>query len=413
MIKFADIQAAAARIGPHVERTPFRRSRTLSGLSGADVWLKFENLQFTASFKERGALNRLLTLSEEARNRGVIAMSAGNHAQGVAYHGARLGIPVVIVMPEGTPFSKIRQTEEHGAEVVVTGVNFDETNARTLTIAAERGLTVVHPYDDPMVMAGQGTIALEMLEDVPDLTDLVIAVGGGGLIGGMATAAQALKPHVRVTGVEVQGFSGYAHAFFSGPKAYGGTTIAEGIAVQAIADGPAAVIRALVDLIQVVPESDVEHAIALLLSIEKTVVEGAGAAGLAALLADRTRYEGRTVGLVLCGGNIDNRLLSTLLLRELVRDGRIVTLRMDIPDRPGVLSRIATIIGNAGGNIMEVNHQRLFMDISAKAAELNLVMETRGATHAQTIVEALRADGFTVAVLDQTGVERTDVNGAP
>jgi threonine dehydratase len=400
MISLADIQNAAAAIKGAVERTPCLASRTLSALTGADVRVKFENLQFTASFKERGALNKLLNLTAEERKRGVIAMSAGNHAQGVAYHAGRLGIPATIVMPAFTPFVKVRHTRDFGAEVVLKGETLAEAAAHARELAAREKFVFVHPYDDPHVMAGQGTIALEMLQDMPDLEVLIIPVGGGGLIAGNAVAAKAIKPSISVIGVEAAGYAALYQTLHGQPVNVGGDTIAEGIAVRDIGSGPLAVCKSLIDEVLLVEETAIERAVALFLEIEKTVAEGAGAAGLAAMLTHPDKFRGKKVGLVLCGGNIDTRLLASILMRNLVRDGRIVRLRIKIPDRPGMLAKVTNVIGEAGANIMEVSHQRLFGHVEAKSTDLDVVMETRDRPHVDDVIARLTAAGFKTKLLD-------------
>ncbi len=400
MISLTDIEAAATAIAGAVECTPCLASRTLSQLTGADVRVKFENLQFTASFKERGALNKLLNLTDDERRRGVIAMSAGNHAQGVAYHAGRLGIPATIVMPAFTPFVKVRHTRDFGANVVLKGDTLAEAAAHARELAEAKRFVFVHPYDDPFVMAGQGTIALEMLRDMPDLEMLVIPVGGGGLIAGNAVAAKALKPGIAVVGVEAAGYSALFQMLRDEPVQVGGDTIAEGIAVRDIGAAPLAVCRELVDEVLLVEETAIERAIALFLEIEKTVAEGAGAAGLAAMLAHPEKFRGRKVGLILCGGNIDTRLLASILMRNLVRDRRIVRLRIKIPDRPGLLAKVTAVIGEAGANIMEVSHQRLFGHVEAKSTDLDVVMETRDSKHVDDVIARLEASGFKTKLLD-------------
>ncbi|HYX02732.1 MAG TPA: threonine ammonia-lyase [Reyranella sp.] len=399
-IMLEDIQLAAARIGGAVMHTPCLRSETLSRITKADIWLKFENLQFTASFKERGALNTLLQLSPEERKRGIIAMSAGNHAQGVAYHAGRLGIPATIVMPSFTPNVKVKHTRDHGARVILHGDTLAEAAAEAHRLAKAEQLVFVHPYDDPRIIAGQGTIALEMLQDVPEIDTLVAPVGGGGMIAGCAIAARGLKPDLKVIGVETASYSAMRQLLAGEPVAVGGDTIAEGIAVRDIGALPLAVARALIERVLTVDEVAIENAIALLLEVEKTVVEGAGAVGLAAILAHPQHFAGRKIGLVLSGGNIDTRLLASILLRGLVRDGRIVRLRLMISDLPGQLARVAGLIGKAGGNIVEVQHQRLFGSVVAKATELDVTVETRGRDHVRELVAALQADGFKVRVLE-------------
>jgi threonine dehydratase len=397
-----DIRRAAEAIKGAVERTPCQHSRTLSKLTGADVRLKFENLQFTASFKDRGALNKLLSLTPAERKAGVIALSAGNHAQGVAYHAARLGIPATIVMPETAPFVKVKHTKEYGARVVQSGMTLADCEQVTNEIAAKEGLVFVHPYDDDKIIAGQGTVALEMLEDFPDLDTIVVPIGGGGLISGIAIAAKALKPSIRIVGVETELYPSMHNAVKGGTPVTGGQSIAEGIAVKNVGQRNRAYCERLVDELLLVSEESIERAIALLLAIEKTVVEGAGAAGFAALLQHGERFTGRKVGLVQCGGNIDSRLLANVIMRELQREGRILTIAVEIEDRPGILARVATLVGEAGGNIIEVAHDRMLTDMPAKGAELRISMETRDPAHAQTICQAVRNAGFTVRVLSTT-----------
>lgn len=394
-----DVRAAAKVIAGQVENTPCQRSRTLSQLTGAEVYLKFENLQFTASFKERGALNKLTSLSPEERKRGVIAMSAGNHAQGVAYHAKRLGIPATIVMPQGTPFVKIKYTKDHGARVVIDGATLAEASNRAREIAASDGLVFVHPYDDDKIIAGQGTIALEMLEKFPELDALVIPVGGGGLISGCAVAAKGIKPSIQIYGAEATLFPAMHNILHGHSEAIGGQTIAEGIAVRNVGERCIPIVQKLVDEIVLVPEQTIERAIALLLNVEKTVVEGAGAAGLAALLVKPELFRGKKVGLVLCGGNIDPRLLSNVILRELSREGRILNFAVEIEDRPGILARIATLVGEAGGNIIEVNHNRMLTHVPAKVAELRISAEARDQAHAEEILASIRNAGFKLRLM--------------
>ena len=396
----SDIRAAAALIKGAVERTPCLRSRTLSQLTGANIWLKFENLQFTSSFKERGAVVKLSSLTPEERRQGVIAMSAGNHAQGVAYHAQRLGIPATIVMPKFTPNVKIRHTRAFGAEVLLQGDSLADAGAYARVVAAEKNLVFVHPYDDERIIAGQGTIALEMLEDAPELDILVVPVGGGGLISGIALAAKALKPSISVIGVETELYPALHQRLHNLPIKVGGPTIAEGIAVRDIGERNLAIVRRCVDDVLVVRETDVERALFLLVEIEKTVVEGAGAAGLGAVLVNPGRFKGRNVGLVLSGGNIDSRLLASILMRGLVGDGRLVRLRIDIPDAPGTLSRIAGLVGESGGNIVEVYHQRLFGVVSAKSADLDVLVETRDREHVADLLRLIAAAGYPVRLLD-------------
>jgi threonine dehydratase len=393
-VTFADIEAAAKRLEGQIENTPMRLSRTLSDITGAQVWIKFENLQFTASFKERGAYNRLVQLSEGERRTGVIAVSAGNHAQGVAYNGARLGVPVTIVMPLGTPFTKVEHTRKHGARVLLHGETFADATTYAYQVKEREGLTFVHPYDDPAIIAGQGTIAAEMLRVAPDLDMVVIPVGGGGLISGNAIAAKHLKPGIRVVGVEARMYPSL-HAEMRGEDPVcGGQTIAEGIAVKQIGRLPLQIAKALVDDVVLVDEPHLEQAVALFANVEKTVAEGAGAAGLAALLAHPGKFAGQRVGLILCGGNIDARLLASVLTRGLVREGRISSLRLIGDDRPGLLAKVSKVIGDLGANIIEVAHNRLALDVPAKGAEFDILIETRDAQHTQEIVEALGAVGY-------------------
>ena len=395
-VTLGDVEAARRTIAGAVVNTDFDLSRTLSELTGSEVWLKFENLQFTGAFKERGALNKLASLTASERKRGVIAMSAGNHAQGVAYHATRLGIPATSVMPEGTPTVKVENTRQLGAKVMLEGPTLEDAAAFARHHAAHNDLVFVHPFDDPLVIAGQGTIALEMLEALPGLDVLVVPIGGGGLAAGMAVAAKALKPNIRVVGVEAALYPSMYNALKGSHLPVRGDTLAEGIAVKTPGVITERLIRAHVDDIVLVAEADLERAVSLLITIEKTVVEGAGAAGLAALVADPHRFRGQKVGLVLCGGNIDTRLLASVLTRELARDGRLTRLMIDIPDRPGQLARVASVIGEAGANIVEVYHQRVFTDLPAKGTELHLVIETRDRAHMMSVVEALKAAGYSV-----------------
>ncbi|MEW5683781.1 MAG: threonine ammonia-lyase [Pseudomonadota bacterium] len=391
-----DILAAQARLKGHIERTPCRYSRTLSEITGAEVWVKFENLQFTAAYKERGALNKLLQLGENVRARGVIAASAGNHAQGLAYHAARLGIPVTIVMPKGTPFVKVQQTRNHGANVVIEGDTYDDAATHARALCAERELTFVHPFDDLDVMAGQGTVALEMLEDVPDLEILPIPIGGGGLIAGMATAAKHIKKDIRIIGLEPAMFPSFTAKMRGVRTAQtnGASTIAEGIAVKEVGEHTYAIARPLIDEVLLIEEPYFERGIALYTNVEKTVAEGAGAASLAGLLAYPERFRGKKCGLVITGGNIDTRLLASVLTRELVRESRIVSLRIIGDDRPGLLANVSMIIGQMGANIIEVAHNRLALDVPAKGAEFDVMIETRDAQHTQEVMDALRERGY-------------------
>jgi threonine dehydratase len=393
-LTFDAIKAAADRLSGHIERTPMRRSRTLSEITGADVWIKFENLQFTASYKERGALNKLLQLSQDEKTRGVIAASAGNHAQGLAYHGARLGIPVTIVMPSNTPFVKVQQTRDFGANVVIEGETYDDASTFALDLGRDRGLTFVHPFNDYDVMAGQGTIALEMFAEVPGIEVLPVPIGGGGLIAGVATAAKAIRPDVHVIGFEPAMYPSFSARMQGLNAQAGGQTIAEGIAVKNVGDLTYAVARPLIDDVVLIEEPEFERAIALYANVEKTIAEGAGAGSLAALLAYPERFRGKTCGLILTGGNIDTRLLASVLTRELVRAQRIVSLRIIGDDRPGLLSTVAQTIGAHGANIIEVAHNRLALDVPAKGAEFDIMIETRDARHTQEIIDALGAAGY-------------------
>jgi threonine dehydratase len=405
-VTFADVERAAKIVEGAVVNTDFDASRTLGEMFDAEVWLKFENLQFTASYKERGALNKLASLTETERKAGVIAMSAGNHAQGVAYHARRLGIPVTIVMPAWTPTVKAENTRKLGAKVILDGNSLEDAFVFASKYAIQHGLTFIHPYDDPHVIAGQGTVALEMLAAVPSLDTLVVPIGGGGLISGVAIAAKAIKSSIRIIGVEAQLYPSMLNAIKGSHLPVGGDTLAEGIAVTSPGKMTRQVIEALVDDIVLVPEADLERAVTLLITIEKTVVEGAGAAGLAALIMDPRRYKGHKVGLILCGGNIDTRLLASVLTRELARDGRLSRLAIDIPDRPGQLAQVTGVIGNAGANVVEVYHQRVFTDVPAKGTELNLVIETRDRAHLDAAVAALRGAGYTVTVKSSVGGAR-------
>ena len=393
-VTLADIRRAADTIRGSVMVTACNESRTLGDICGCRLFLKFENLQFTATFKERGALNRLQALSPEERTRGVIAMSAGNHAQGVAYHAKRLGIPATIVMPTGTPMVKIENTRRHGAEVIITGQTLEECFAFVGAHAEQRGLILVHPYDDPLIIAGQGTIGLEMLEAAPELDILVVPIGGGGLISGIATAAKAIKPSLQIIGVQAQLYPSMYNAVKGTQLPMRGDTLAEGIAVKAPGRITTEIVRELVDDIVLVSEDQIERAVATLISIEKTVVEGAGAAGLAAVLAAPERFAGRKVGLVLTGGNIDTRLIASVLTRELAREGRLTQLALDIVDRPGQLAAVSILLADAGANIIEVSHQRTFSDLPAKATLLQLVIETRDSAHLDEVMAKLGASGL-------------------
>jgi threonine dehydratase len=391
----ADVQAAASHLAGQVLDTPCVESKTLSQITGARVFLKFENLQFTASFKERGALNKLAgLLASGASVKGVIAASAGNHAQGLAHHAQRLGLPAVIVMPVQTPTVKVERTRGFGAEVVLHGESFDEAREHALQLADQRSLTFVHPFDDPLVIAGQGTIALEMLREQPTIDTLVIAVGGGGLISGIATVVRALRPDMQIIGVQTTRFPAMVNAVKGTDHPQGSSTIAEGIAVGVPGVITRRIVAELVDDLVLVDEGDIEQAIVMLLEIEKTLVEGAGAAGLAALLKEPERYAGRHVGLVLCGGNIDPLLLQAIIGRGLVRAGRLARIRVGARDAPGVLARITQVVAQAGANIDEVHHQRAFSTLSAQNVEVELVLQTRNLGHVGEVVAQLQAAGF-------------------
>jgi len=404
VIDLAAIQAARARLQGQVHKTPFTHSRTLSDILGAEVWLKFENLQFTASFKERGALNRMLELTPDERAKGVIAVSAGNHAQGVAYHAQRMGVPAVIVMPRFTPTVKVANTRRFGAEVVLHGETFDDAQAHGYHLARERSLVMIHPYDDAAVIAGQGTLALEMLEDQPDLDAMVIAIGGGGLISGVATAARAIKPGIEIVGVQTERFPAMYAAMRGVAMTPGHYTIAEGIAVKSPGVITQEIVRRLVDRIELVSEADIEHAIVVLLEIEKTVVEGAGAAGLAALLHDQAaganRFRGKRVALVLTGGNIDPLMLGELIERGMVRAGRLARIRVDLRDLPGALAHATKLIADAQANIAQVHHQRAFTVLPIQNVEVDFVLQTRGHDHVRDVIDRLNAAGFPAELHD-------------
>jgi threonine dehydratase len=395
-----DVRAAAARIAGSVVRTPTMHSRTLSEMAGADIWLKFENLQFTAAYKERGALNAMLVLGNERCKRGVIAASAGNHAQGLSYHGTRLGLPVTIVMPRTTPTVKVMQTEAVGGTVVLEGESFDEAYAHARKLEVELGLTFIHPFDDPNVAAGQGTVALEMLEDVPELDMLAIPVGGGGLASGMSTIARAIKPGIGLIGVEALLYPSMYNLLKGADLPTGGDTLAEGIAVAEPGRFTSKVLAGLLDDFVLVTESQLEGALALLLQIEKTVVEGAGAAGLAAVLAHREKFAGRKVGIVLSGGNIDTRLLANVLLRDLARSGRLARLRLQLQDRPGALFKVVKIFDEHQINIIEVWHQRIFTHLPAKGLITDIECEARDREQLDGLVTALKAEGYAVSQVE-------------
>jgi threonine dehydratase len=399
MLELKDIQAAAARLAGQVLDTPFVESRTISQLTGCQVFLKFENLQYTASFKERGACNKLAQLSEAERLRGVIAMSAGNHAQGVAYHAQRLGLRAVIVMPRFTPGVKVERTRGFGAEVVLHGDTLDESRSHARELAAREGLVFVHPYDDEDIVAGQGTVALEMLREQPDLDTLVVAIGGGGLIGGMATAARAIRPDIEIIGVQTERFPAMVNAIKGTHLPQGSSTIAEGIAVGTPGVITEAIVRQKVNDLLLVDEGDIEQAIVMLLEIEKTLVEGAGAAGLAALIKHPQRFAGKRVGLVLCGGNIDPMLLASIIERGMVRAGRLARIQVNARDVPGNLARITATVADAGANIDEVHHQRAFTLLAAQNVAIELVLQTRGREHIAQVIERLQQAGFDTALL--------------
>jgi threonine dehydratase len=395
-ITIDDVRAAAKVIAGTVERTPTHYSRTLSNIAGCDIWLKFENLQFTSSFKERGALNKLASLNAEQRAKGVVAMSAGNHAQGVAYHAGRLGIPATIVMPEGTPFNKVKHTKNFGATVILEGKTLSEAYTMARQIEKDEGLTFIHPYDDPLIIAGQGTVAIELLEDFPDVDTLVVPIGGGGLISGMAIAAKAMKPGIEIYGVQTALYPSMYDSVKQASLPCSGQTIAEGIAVKEPGQITRRIVADLVTDVLLVREDEIEKAVAMLLEIEKTVVEGAAAAPYAAVAANPEIFRGKKVGIVLSGGNIDMRLLSNVILREMMREGRILQLVVEIEDQPGWLAKIATVVGEAGGNILDVAHNRMMTDMSVKSADLSLTIEARDAAHGAEIHETLVRAGFTI-----------------
>ena len=399
MIQLSNIQTAAARLQGQLLRTPCVASRTLSDITGAQVFLKFENLQFTASFKERGACNKLAQLSAAERQRGVIAMSAGNHAQGVAYHAQRLGLRAVIVMPRFTPGVKVERTRGFGAEIVLHGDTLDEARVHALALAEQQQLIFVHPYDDADIVAGQGTVALEMLQEVPELDTLVVAIGGGGLIAGMATAAKAIKPEIEIIGVQTVRFPAMFNAIKGTHLPLGSSSIAEGIAVGTPGKIPQAIIARLVNDLVLVDEGDIEQAIVLLLEVEKTLVEGAGAAGLAALLKYPDQFKGKKVGLVLCGGNIDPLLLAAIIERGMVRAGRLARIRVSARDIPGTLAKITATVAAAGANINEVHHQRAFTTLAAQNAEVELVIQTRGPQHVAEVLAQLQQAGLQAGLI--------------
>ncbi len=391
-----DIENAHKAISAYVQHTPARRSITLSKMLGAEIWLKFENLQFTGAYKERGALHRLLQLSPEQKQRGVIAMSAGNHAQGVAYHASRLGIPATIVMPKATPAIKVEGTRVHGARIILHGDIFEEAAAFAARMAEDERLTFIHPFDDPAVIAGQGTIAIEYLADVPDLDCLILPIGGGGMISGMSIYAHAINPDIDIVGVQAELYPSMRDRMRGELSPCGGSTLAEGIAVKTPGEITSKLVSALVDDIVLVDEARLESAVSLLLNIEKTVVEGAGAAGLAAVLAYPERFRGRKLGLVLTGGNIDTRLLADILYRELAREGRLGRIRVELADQPGQLATLSKLIADQGANVIEVVHQRRFSALPAKGAYVVIELETRGREHLDTLITVLRENGMRV-----------------
>ncbi|MGI9378754.1 MAG: threonine ammonia-lyase [Methyloligellaceae bacterium] len=399
-IGFEDVVAAADRVNGVVLKTPFTSSPLLSRLAESEIYIKYENLQITGSFKERGALNKLLTLNDEQRSRGVIAMSAGNHAQAVACHASRLGLAATIVMPEGTPFLKIANTEAWGARVLIQGKNLHEAQIAVNQIVGDEKLTLIHPYDDPQIIAGQGTIALEILEDVPDLEALVIPIGGGGLFAGIAMAARHLNPDIEIYGVECSQYPSMSLALNKEVQVQSGQTIAEGIAVKNIGALTRPIAEALNTEIFVISESEIEKAVATFLTVQKTVVEGAGAVVLAAVLENPKLFRNKKTGLILSGGNIDPRMLSSILIRELERKNKIITLRLETEDQPGTLGRIATELGRCGANILEVSHDRLLQDIPAKNANIDVTIEIKDARHAQEVMSSLAENGFKVLELE-------------
>jgi len=400
-----DIISAKKLIAGSVMQTPFLAAPKLSLLTGADVRVKYENLQVTNSFKDRGALVKLLQLNEDQRARGVIAMSAGNHAQAVAYHSQRLGIPATIVMPEPTPFVKVANTRAYGAKIVLSGETLADSQVEAERLIGEHGYTLVHPYDDPHVIAGQGTIGLEMLDTFDDLDTIIVPIGGGGLISGVSIAVKATKPSIEIVGVEVSSYASVWSALRGETARCGGNTLAEGIAVKNVGKLNLEIIRENVSDIVLVDEPDIERAVNAYLTLQKTMAEGAGAAGLAAMLSAPTRFAGRKVGLILCGGNIDARILASIMVRELVRQNRVMAIRITIPDRPGVLGDIASLIGDLGGNILEVEHHRLFLHVPAKGASLDVTVEMRDAAHGNEIVAGIEANGFLVDRLDTIEAE--------
>lgn len=399
-VTLADVRAAHERIRDSIVRTPTLHSQTLSQVTGANVWLKFENLQFTAAYKERGALNRLLQLGDNALKAGVIAASAGNHAQGLAYHGKRLGVPVTIVMPKPTPIVKVMQTQSHDARVVLFGETYDQAYAHARELEKAENLTFVHPFDEPEIIAGQGTLALEMLEDAPEIDCFAVPIGGGGLISGVSTVARALKPEAQVIGVQAELFPSMYNVIKGTQLDCGGDTLAEGIAVKYPGDLTRRFVAAQVDDIQLVGERHLEQAVSLLLQIEKTVVEGAGSAGLAALLANPERFRGRNVGIVLCGGNIDTRLLANVLLRDLARSGRLARVRLRLQDRPGALFGVFGIFSGLDANVLEIYHQRVFTNLPAKGLITDIECELRDSAHLEALLTALAEGGYDASLVE-------------
>jgi threonine dehydratase len=404
-VTLADVQSAASRLTDHVTRTPCRQSITLSTITGVATWLKFENLQFTASFKERGSFNKLASLGPAETRHGVIAMSAGNHAQAVAYHAHQLGIPATIVMPVNTPFVKVQNTRAHGARVLLEGDTLQAAAAFARDLAQREKLTFIHPFDDPLIIAGQGTVGLEMLEDAPELDCLLVPVGGGGLISGIAVAAKSLHPDIEVVGVEAKLFPSLKSALDGQSRNIGGDTLAEGIAVADVGRHTLPLVRRYVDEILLVEEQSLEQAVVLLLNIEKTLVEGAGAAAFAALLACPERFRSKRVGVVLSGGNIDSRLLASILMRELVHEGRITRLRLNLSDVPGELAKVSAIVARLGGNFIEIQHHRIFTTLPAKDTCVDLILETRDRGHLEQILGELSEAGYPVRTLDPDAVE--------
>lgn len=406
-LELKDIQAAARLLEGEIIRTPMLKSRGLSQITGADVYVKFENQQVTNSFKARGAFVKLSSLNDDEKRRGVIAMSAGNHAQAVAYHAARLNIPATIVMPENTPFVKVESTQALGAQTVLEGETLVESQAAALALAEEKNLTLVHPYDDDRIIAGQGTVALEMLADQPDLDALVIPIGGGGLFSGNAIAASALKPGIKIYGVEAELYASMSQTLRGEPVTCGGQTLAEGIAVKNVTERTIGYVKKYVEEIIEVSETNLEQAVHAYLTHQKTLAEGAGAAGLAAMFARPELFKGKKVGLILCGGNIDPRMLASIIYRELAREHRIISLRIQIPDRPGVLGSISSLLGKHGANILEVSHRRMLLDVPAKGAGIDVMLEARDRQHVEAIMQALIDEGYKVRRLDAPGGDTT------